>query len=120
MRLGLLASVVLAAGLLARPAPADAPASAPAPAPMQPPMNTFDYAYYDCEAGAFEIDYDSDTPTQATIITSNHNQKYALTRSASSSGVEFAGRGVKFWTDGKKVLVQGTSIPLANCRLKGK
>jgi len=118
MRLGLLASVVLAAGLLARPAPADAPASAPAPAPMQPPMNTFDYAYYDCEAGAFEIDYDSDTPTQATIITSN--QKYALTRTASSSGVEFAGRGVKFWTDGKKVSVQGTAIPLANCRLKGK
>ena len=87
---------------------------------MQPPMNTFDYAYYDCEAGAFEIDYDSDTPTQATIITSNHNQKYALTRSASSSGVEFAGRGVKFWTDGKKVLVQGTSIPLAYCRLEGQ
>ena len=120
MRLGPLIWAVLAASLLARPALADAPATAPSPAPMQPPMNTFDYAYYDCAAGAFEIDYDSDTPTQATMITSNHNQKYALTRSASATGVEFAGRGVKFWTDGKKVLVQGTSIPLANCRLKGK
>ena len=87
---------------------------------MQPPMNTFDFAFYDCAAGAFEIDYDSDTPTEATIVTSNHNQKYALTRVASQAGVQFTGHGVKFWTDGKKVLVEGTAIPLENCRLKGK
>lgn len=85
---------------------------------MQPPMNTFDFAFYTCDAGAFEIDYDSDTPTQATIVTSNHNQKHELTRTPSQTGVQFAGGGVKFWTDGKKVLVEGAAIPLDNCRLK--
>jgi len=85
----------------------------------QPPMNSLDFAYYVCDAGAFEIDYDSDTPTHATIITSNHNQRFELNRAAATNGVQFAGGGVKFWTDGKKVLVEGVQPPLQNCRLKG-
>ena len=81
-------------------------------------MNSLQFAFYDCDAGAFEIDYDSETPTQATLVTSDHNRRYELKRSASGNGVQFSGAGVTFWTDGKKVRVEGTSARLDNCKLK--
>ena len=111
MRSGLLLCAALAAGVIAPPALADAP--------MQPPMNSLQFAFYNCDAGAFEIDYDSDTPTQATIVTSDHNRRYDLKRVSTDHGVEFSSGGVKFWTDGKKVTVDGVSIRLENCKRKG-
>ena len=111
MRTGLYIGAAAALGVFPTPAFSDAP--------MQPPMNSLQYAFYDCGAGAFEIDYDSDTPTQATIVTSDHNRRYELKRVSSDSGVEFSGGGVKFWTDGKKVSVEGIKPPLENCRRKG-
>jgi membrane-bound inhibitor of C-type lysozyme len=104
----------LTLGVLATPATAaDAPPQAP-----QPPMNSLQFAFYECDAGAFEIDYDSDTPTQATVTVSEHNRRYELKRAQADSGVAFAGAGVKFWTDGKKVRLDGTSPHLDNCKMK--
>lgn len=91
-----------------------------AASPMQPPMNNFNEAYYTCDAdGAFLISYDSNKATTATITTSNNNKRYALKRAAVATGAQFSGDGVKFWTDGKMVVVEGTQIPLLNCKLKG-
>ncbi len=111
MRSGLVLCAALAAGVIASPGSADAP--------MQPPMNSLQFAFYNCDAGAFEIDYDSDTPTQATLVTSDHNRRYELKRVSADRGVEFSGAGVKFWTDGKKVTVNGASARLENCKRKG-
>lgn len=86
--------------------------------PQQPPMNSFDFAFYTCDGGAFEIDYDSDTPTHATIVTGAKNRHYELTRTPSQNGVQFQDKGVRFWTDGKKVLVEGIAPGLEHCRLK--
>ena len=117
VRAGLSVWAMLAASLLAGHALADAPAQ---PAAMQPPMNNFDFAFYTCQAGAFEIDYDSETPAHATLVTGDRSRKHELDRAPSPSGVQFAGKGVKFWTDGKRVLVEGTATPLQNCHLKIK
>ncbi|HUO11850.1 MAG TPA: MliC family protein [Caulobacteraceae bacterium] len=84
---------------------------------MQPPMNSLDYAYYDCDNGAFEIDYDSDTPTQATILASN-KARYDLARTTSTTGVMFQKGKVSFWTDGQTVRVTGLEPPLQNCHRK--
>jgi membrane-bound inhibitor of C-type lysozyme len=111
MRPRLMACVLMTVGFAASPGRADAPA---APAPMQPPMNALQYAFYECDEANFEIDYDSETPEHATIIT--HSRRYDLDRTASESGVQFSKAGVSFWTDGRKVRADGLS--LTNCRLK--
>jgi membrane-bound inhibitor of C-type lysozyme len=87
----------------------------------QPPMNSFNFAFYNCADGAaFQISYDSDTPTAATMTTNDNNRQYELKRTADSNGVQFSNGAVKFWTDGKTVVVQGTRAPLKNCRMKGR
>ena len=90
-----------------------------AQAPAQPPMNAFDYAFYDCADGAaFQITYDSDTPKTATMTTNDAGKQYQLTRSDAPDGIVFANGDTRFWTNGKTVVVQGTSKPLKNCKLK--
>lgn len=94
--------------------------AAAAAAPMQPPMNGFDFAFYTCDDGrAFQISYDSDTPTSATMTTSDNNRQYALTRTHAPEGVQFSNGAARFWTDGRKVVVEGTANRLENCRRKG-
>ena len=89
-----------------------------APPKLQPPMNQFDFAFYVCEGKAFQISYDSDTPKSATLTTSDNNKQYDLTRKAVPDGVEFASGPVRFWTDGKKVVVEGTASPMQDCKMK--
>lgn len=100
----------LAAGLIAT-------AASGAPK-MQPPMNNFDFAFYTCEGGAFQITYDSDTPTSATMTTSDNNKQYVLARKPTDDGVQFASGAARFWTDGRKVVVEGTRAHLENCKRK--
>lgn len=86
----------------------------------QPPMNNFNEAYYTCDAsGAFLMSYDSNKPAAATMTTSNTSKRYALKRMPVAEGSQFSGEGVKFWTDGKSVIVEGTQVPLQKCMLKG-
>jgi membrane-bound inhibitor of C-type lysozyme len=86
---------------------------------MQPPMNDFDFAFYTCDgAGAFQVSYDSETPKTATLTTNENNKRYVLNRQPSADGVQFAGGAAKFWTDGRKVVVEGAARPLQNCRRK--
>lgn len=85
---------------------------------MQPPMNSFDFAYYNCTGGAFQIAYDSATPTSATMTTSDGNRRFELARKPTSEGVQFANGAVRFWTDGKTVVVQGTAAQLQDCKLQ--
>jgi membrane-bound inhibitor of C-type lysozyme len=85
---------------------------------MQPPMNDFDFAFYTCDGGAFQIAYDSDTPTTAKLTTSDRNKQYVLARKPAADGVQFSGAAARFWTDGKKVVVEGTATPLRNCKKK--
>jgi membrane-bound inhibitor of C-type lysozyme len=88
-------------------------------ATKQPPMDQFNNAFYTCDAGgAFLMSYDSAKPNGATMTTSNNNKKYSLKRTDASDGVQFTDGTVKFWTDGKKVTVQGTQVPLQNCATK--
>jgi membrane-bound inhibitor of C-type lysozyme len=89
---------------------------AAAPAPMQPPMNNFDFAFYTCDNGAFQISYDSETPTAATMTTSDNNRQYELTRKPPGDGVQFSNGAARFWTDGRKVVVEGTKDRLENCK----
>jgi len=93
-------------------------AAASAEPSVQPPMNDFNFAFYTCDGGAFQISYDSDTPTEAKMTTSDHNRQYVLERKTVADGVQFSGAAAKFWTDGKKVVVEGTDPPLRNCKLK--
>ena len=108
----------LATSLLASPALADPmpPATSGSPG-MQPPMNSLDFAFYDCDGADVQVMYDSDTPAEATLITSG-GRKYQLKRSPSEKGVQFASGSVKFWTDRHAVVVEGTPIPIRNCKLK--
>lgn len=86
---------------------------------MQPPMNNFNDAFYTCENGAaFMISYDSDRPASATMTTSNDNKQYVLKRDTVSDGVQFSGDAAKFWTDGKKVRIEGAQTLLLDCQLK--
>jgi membrane-bound inhibitor of C-type lysozyme len=85
---------------------------------IQPPMNDFNFAFYTCDGGAFQISYDSDTPTEAKMTTSDHNKQYVLERKPATDGVQFSGPAAKFWTDGKKVVVEGTTPPMRNCKIK--
>ena len=108
-------AAVLGAAAIAMSSGGDAQAQA---APMQPPMNDFNDAYYLCDGTAFLIAYDSETPTQAKLTTSNHNKEFELKRTPSPSGVAFEGGAVKFWTDGKSVTVAGTPDKFTNCKRK--
>ena len=83
----------------------------------QPPMNDFYQAFYVCEGAAFLIEYDSDKPSTATIVTGN-NKRIQMKRIPASSGVRFSGGAAKFWTDGKAVTVEGSAAPFKNCRIK--
>ena len=85
--------------------------------PPQPPMNDFLQAFYICDGAAFLIEYDSDKPTAATLVTGN-NKRTEMKRIPASSGVQFSGPAAKFWTDGKAVTVEGSAAPFKNCKLK--
>lgn len=86
-----------------------------AASPSQPPMDQFNNAYYTCDAGAaFAMSYDSKKPTSVVMTTSNNNKRHSLKRTPVANGVEFSGDAVKFWTDGNKVVVEGTQLPLTN------
>lgn len=86
--------------------------------PPQPPMNDFYQAFYVCEGAAFLIEYDSDKPSAATMVTSNNKKKLEMKRIPASTGVRFSGGAAKFWTDGKAVTVEGSAAPFKNCRMK--
>lgn len=102
-------AVALVAGAMATEAVAEEP--------PQPPMNDFYQAFYVCEGAAFLIEYDSDKPTAAAIVTGN-NKRAEMKRIPASSGVRFSGAAAKFWTDGKAVTVEGPAAPFKNCKLK--
>lgn len=90
-----------------------------AAASMQPPMNNLNFAFYNCaNGGAFQISYDSDTPTTATMTSNDQNKQYVLTRTPSANGVQFSNGAAKFWTNGKTVVVEGTRQPLNDCKMK--
>jgi membrane-bound inhibitor of C-type lysozyme len=95
-----------------------ASAAAAASGPMQPPMNNFDFAFYTCDGGAFQIAYDSTAPKSATLTTNDDNKQYVLARQPVANGVQFASGAAKFWTNGQKVVVDGTAPPLRDCRMK--
>lgn len=93
-------------------------AQASAASPKQPPMNNFDFAYYTCaDGGAFQMSYDSSTPKTATLTTSNNNRRYELERTPVDQGAQFAKGPIKFWTDGKSVVVDGTQVAFRKCKL---
>ncbi len=94
--------------------------SASADTPIQPPMNSFGLGLLQLRPGvrSFQMSYDSDTPTAATMTTNDNNKTYELKRTDSPTGVTFAAGPTKFWTDGKTVQVQGTSQSMINCKLK--
>jgi membrane-bound inhibitor of C-type lysozyme len=109
--LGMTLGATLALGLVA--------GRSAAQAPKQPPMNDFNQAFYRCDGGgAFMMSYDSDQPTAADMAGNDESKHHALKRTPSPSGVEFTGGGVKFWTDGKTVLVEGAKAPFKNCKMK--
>ena len=108
-----IAGVALAVGVLA------AGQAVAQPPSMQPPMNDFNQAFYKCEGGgAFMMSYDADQPTSAEMATNGDSKHHALKRTPSPSGVQFTGGGVKFWTDGKTVVVEGTKTPFKGCKTK--
>jgi membrane-bound inhibitor of C-type lysozyme len=94
--------------------------SALAEEPAQPPMNDFYQAFYICEGSAFLIEYDSDKPSTATMVTSNNNKRVPMKRIPASTGVRFSGSAAKFWTDGKAVTVEGSAATFRNCRMKSR
>jgi len=94
-------------------------AGAMAAAPMRPPMNDFNFAFYTCDGqGAFQITYDSDAPKVATMTTNDNNKQYVLTRRRVAEGAQFSDGAARFWTDGRKVVVEGTATRLENCKRK--
>jgi len=94
-------------------------ASALAAAPMQPPMNDFYFAFYTCDGqGAFQINYDSDAPKVAKMTTNENNKQYVLTRKRTADGAQFSDGVARFWTDGRRVVVEGTATRLENCKRK--
>jgi hypothetical protein len=86
---------------------------------LGPPMNASNSAYYVCASGsdAFVINYVGPKLDQASIQ-SNTNKVYKLHRTPVSSGYMFTdGKGVQFWTDGKRVSLTGTVQAYTNCQL---
>ena len=95
------------------------PAAAPAPSGPKPPMNDFSQAFYRCDGGLnFMMSYDGDQPTTAEMATNDEGRHYNLKRSNAANGVQFTGGGVKFWTDGKSVVVDGAKAAFKNCKTK--
>lgn len=93
-------------------------AGEPAAGP-QPPMNSFDQAFYRCDAGeAFMISYDSEQPQSAEMVTNSDNRHYQLKRTSAANGVQFSGGAAKFWTDGKQVVAEGAKGAFHNCKIK--
>ena len=107
-----MAATALVAGALATSVVAEEPA--------QPPMNDFYQAFYVCEGAAFLIEYDSDKPSAATIVTSNNRKRVEMKRIPASAGVRFSGSAARFWTDGKAVTVEGSAAAFKNCRMKAR
>ena len=84
---------------------------------MQPPMNNFNFAFYTCDdQGAFQVTYDSETPRVATLTTNDNNKQYVLNRRPVADGAQFSSSAARFWTDGRKVVVEGTAKRLENCK----
>jgi len=85
----------------------------------KPPMNSFDQAFYRCDAGeAFMISYDSEQPQSAEMVTNSDNRHYQLKRTNAATGVQFSGAAAKFWTDGKSVVAEGAKGAFHNCKIK--
>jgi membrane-bound inhibitor of C-type lysozyme len=83
------------------------------------PMDSFNNAFYTCDdGGAFLMSYDSNEPKEATMTTSNNSKHYTLKKAKVADGVQFSDQKVKFWTDGKTVVVEGTEVPLNHCKPK--
>jgi membrane-bound inhibitor of C-type lysozyme len=90
-----------------------------AAAAMQPPINNFNFAFYTCDGlGAFQVTYDSDAPKVATLTTNDNNKQYVLTRKRTADGAQFSAGAARFWTDGRRVVVEGTATRLENCKRK--
>ena len=90
---------------------------ATAASPVQPPMNSFNSAFYTCDDnGAFMVSYDSEKPEHAAVTT--NQTRYKLKRDTVTEGVQFSDGAVKFWTDGKTVVMDGTQVPFRNCKMK--
>ena len=88
-------------------------------APMKAPMNDFNQAFYRCDAGgAFMMSYDADDPAKAEMAGNDGAKPHQLKRTPAANGVEFTGGGVRFWTDGKTVVVEGAKAPFKNCKMK--
>jgi hypothetical protein len=88
--------------------------------PMKVPMNDFNQAFYRCEAGgSFMMSYDADDPAKAEMAGNDGAKPHELKRVPTSNAVEFTGGGVKFWTDGKTVVVEGAKAPFKNCKKAG-
>jgi membrane-bound inhibitor of C-type lysozyme len=86
--------------------------------PMQPPMNDFNQAFYRCDNGdAFMMSYDAEDAKTATLAGNHDNKRRELKRTASDSGVQYAGDHLTFWTDGKTVRVEG-ALAFKNCKMK--
>jgi len=113
-----LSCLVMGVGMLAGSAAAQ-PAAAPAAGGMKPPMNDFNQAFYRCDGGgAFSMSYDSDDPQKAEMTTNDDNRPHELKRTPSSSGVQFSAGAMRFWTDGKTVVAEGTKTAFKNCKMK--
>lgn len=108
--------VVLLLGSAAVPAMAQ---PSPPAAQMKPPMNDFGQAFYRCDAGgSFMMSYDGDDPAKAELSGNDGAKPHELKRAQAKDGVEYTGGGVRFWTDGKTVVVDGTKAPFKNCKMK--
>jgi membrane-bound inhibitor of C-type lysozyme len=88
-------------------------------ASSQPPMDQFNNAFYNCDNnGAFLMSYDSSKPKTAAMTTSNNSKRYEMKRTDAPTGVKFSSGDTSFWTDGTTVTVEGTEVPLQNCKIK--
>lgn len=91
----------------------------PAPAGFQPPMNDFNQAFYKCDGGgAFMMSYSADDVAKAEFSGNDGGKPHELKRVPSKDGAEYTGGGVRFWTDGKTVVVEDAKAPFKNCKMK--
>jgi membrane-bound inhibitor of C-type lysozyme len=101
------------------PAVAQPASQGAAPAVFQPPMNDFNQAFYRCDAGgAFMMSYNADNPAKAEMAANDGAKPHELKRVPSKDGAEYAGGGVRFWTDGKSVVVDDAKAAFKNCKMK--
>ncbi len=109
----------LCLGLAAAPATGQPAASASGPSGPKPPMNDFNQAFYRCDGGAnFMMSYDGDDLAKAEMAANDGAKPHVLKRAPAKDGVEYTGGGVRFWTDGKTVVVEGAKSPFKNCKTK--